>query len=75
MTVGNALNEHHGRKNHQVPVRRDLDEVRLPTAQGVHPLRGGFAVVNFCSSVADADIIGMKIIVHEAVIVGEAVLE
>src|SRR5206468_360761 len=76
VTVRSLLNEHHWRQVIEVPVRWDLDEIRLPTAhEGVHPLRCGFAVVNFCPSVADADIVGMKIIVHEAVIIGEAMLE
>ena len=60
----------------KIPVCRNLDETGLAAAhKRLHPLRSRFGVVNFGPPVADTDVVRMEIIVHQTMIVGEAVFE
>src|SRR5262245_12413926 len=75
MTVRRLLDEHHRRQVIEIPVRWDLDKIRLlPSHQRLHPLRCGSSVVDLRPAVANANVVGMKIVMHEAVIVAEAML-
>src|SRR5499427_8268879 len=76
MAVGSFFDEHHGWEIIQIPVRRDLNETCLvPPYQRVHPGLGGPGVVDFRPVVAHAHIIRMKVVVHQAMVVLEAILQ
>src|SRR5215208_6428956 len=76
MTVRRLLDEHHRRQVVDVPVGADLDQVRLLAAhEWLHPRLGGLRVVDLRPGVADPRVEGMEVIVHAAVVVGDAILE
>ena len=75
MAVRSLLEEHHRRQVVQVPVGRNLHQVRFFSPyQGVHPILGRLGVVDFGPAVTLPHIIAFKIPMHQTVVVLYAVL-
>src|SRR5918993_5306762 len=76
VAVGRLLDEHHRRQIVDIPVGPDLDQIRLLSAhERLHPRLGRLRVVDLRPGVADPSVEGMEVVVHAAVVVGDAVLE
>ena len=76
VAVRRRLDEHHRRQVVQVPAGRDLDQVGLLAAlERHHPLLGLLRVVDLRPRVADADVVGLEVLVHERVVVLDPALE
>ena len=76
VAVWSPFDEHHRREVVEVPAGRDLDQVGLLAAdERLHPLLGLLRVVDLRPRVADADVVGVEVLVHQGVVVLDAVLE
>ena len=76
VAVRRRLDEHHRREVVDVPAGRDLDQVGLLAAlQRHHPLLGRLRVVDLRPRVADPHVVRREVVVHEAVVVLDAVLQ
>src|SRR2546427_4257235 len=76
MAVRRFFDKHHGWEIIQIPVGWDLNEVRLwPAYHRLDPGQGGPGVVEFRPVVAHAHIVGMKVVVHQTMVVLEAILQ
>jgi hypothetical protein len=63
--------EHHRRQVVQVPAHRDLDQIRLlPAYQRFHPLARLLRIIDGRPAVANADVIRLQVVVHQAMIAG-----
>src|SRR6185369_1379991 len=75
--IGARLDEHHRRQIGEVPVRRDLNEVRLiPPHQRLHPVVcARRRVVDGGPGVAHSHVVRLEVAVHERVVVLDAPFE
>ena len=73
VAVGGFFDEHHRRQVVEVPVGRDLYQVSFFAAhQRFHPGVGVLAVVDLGPGVALAHVVGVEVVVHQAVVVLDA---
>src|SRR5258706_5280939 len=76
MAVWSGLDEHHGRKVVEIPATGDLDQTGLLAAlQRLHPMRGRLRIIDLGPLIAGADVIRNKIIMHQAMIVFDTLLD
>ena len=67
--VGRFLDEHHWGEIVQIPICGDLDEAGVRAfLQGLHPVVGVFAVVDWRPFVTSAEVVGQTVVMGEAVI-------
>src|SRR4051812_38200128 len=71
--VRRLLDEHHRRQVVQIPASRYFDQVRLHAAlQRLHPFPRFFGIIDQRPAVADAHVVRLEILVHQAMVVFDA---
>ena len=76
VAVGRGLDEHHRRQVVEVPAARDLDQVCLVALlERLHPRVRGLSVVDRRPAVTHPDVVRVKVVVHQAVVVRDPMVE